>query len=375
MMKRFLYFFILCCVAIACNQKQQSTVTVSGNIKNATHQKIVLLSFDSSNTAIILDSSVVDIKGNYQLKSLSNAEELYAIKVDAQPEIWLVNDAAEITINADVKNYKSYQVKGSQASLQLHHFIAEFDSLQSIKSNLNTAIDTLTKQKAKDSLLNVQRQQLKQTDKIIKEYCVNFYNSSKSPATKYFCLFYAFKTSAIAESELYRMATAASADYANNYQLKGLKSAIGKVVKTNPKIFLVNEAAIDFTYKDTANAALTLKTFAGKYLLLNFWSVASLGNKNNSTALLSLYKQHKEKGFEILGIALDSNKTAWKKTIAKDSLLWRQALDTLLLQSPTAQKYYVDSLPYNILINPSGKIIAVNLKDEELKERLKELFR
>ena len=374
-MKKYCFYILLLICLISCNQHDYKTITVNGTIENGANKKIVLLSFGSSNSPIILDTSSTDRKGRFTLKSLTNDEELYAIKVDSTPEIWFVNDTKEITINANLKEYKNYITKGSGASELLHQFLGKFDSLSTLKINNQNYIDTLAKQKQKDSILNIAKDEKKLIDKQIKDYCNANITNTKSPALKYFYLFYANKTAALNENEIFKLTAAACTQFPKNAQLQGFKNSLSAIVKSNPKLFLINEPCTDFNYKDTANKSITLKSFKNKYLLIDFWESGNKAYRQQTGYLLETYKLFKDKNFDILGVSLDTLKMPWQKAIKQDSLVWTQVQDTLGLKSDVVKKYYLSSLPYNVLLNPDGKIVAIDIRGEALREKLKELLK
>ena len=374
-MKKISFYLLFLAFFISCNQYDYKTISVYGTIENAANKKIALLSFGNNNSPIILDTSYTDKKGKFTLKSLTNDEELYAIKVDTASEIWFVNDTKEITINANFKEYKNYKTKGSVASESLHLFIAKLDSLSILQKNNQNSIDTLVKKKLKDSILNVVKNEKKLIEKHIKDYCNSSIGSAKSPALKYFYLFYANKIGALNENEIFKLTTAACTQFPRNAQLQGLKNSLSAIVKANPKLFLINEPAMDFSYKDTANQAINLKTFKNKYLLIDFWESGNKEYRQQTNYLLETYKLFKDKNFNILGVSLDSFKISWQKAIKQDSLVWTQVRDTLGFKSDIVKKYYLSSLPYNVLINPSGKIVAIDIRGEALREKLKELLK
>ena len=370
-MQKFSLYILIISFCFGCQQQDHSTITVNGTIKNSNKNKIALISFGATNLPIILDTATLDSKGRFSLKSLANDEELYAIKVDSLQEIWFVNDSKEITINANLKEYKSYQTIGSTASQALHSFISKFDSLIKIQKNIDANIDTLTKQKLSDSLTNIAKDEKKSVKNTIKDYSTSAVANTTSPALKYFYLYYIHKTNSLEETEVYRMITAAQKQFPKHEQLAYLYSSLSAIVKANPKLFLINEAAFDFSLSDTSTNKITLKTFAGKYLMINFYET----NMKQNTSLTELYNQYKEKSFEVLNVSLDSNKQAWQRRIKQDSTGWKNVIDTARFNSTIAKKYYITSLPNSILINPTGKIIAIDLSEEELKEKLKELLK
>jgi peroxiredoxin len=87
------------------------------------------------------------------------------------------------------------------------------------------------------------------------------------------------------------------------------------------------------------------------------------------------YNKYKNKNFTILGVSLDEDKAAWLAAITKDKLAWKQVSDLKGWYSAAAKLYGVESIPYNLLLDPSGKIIATDLRDEELGVKLGELLK
>lgn len=74
----------------------------------------------------------------------------------------------------------------------------------------------------------------------------------------------------------------------------------------------------------------------------------------------------------MLGISLDQagKKDEWMKAIHKDELTWTQLSDLKFWNNEVAQQYGVGAIPENLLIDPSGKIIAKNIRGEELHSTL-----
>lgn len=374
-MKHFIFGALLCLIFNSCSQQEHKTISISGTIRNAHNNKVSLISFGATNTPIVLDTTRLDNYGKYKLKSLANEEELYAIKIENFPEIWFVNDAKEIIVNANLNEYKTYKTIGSSASEALHNFLQTFDSLIICRQKIESNIDTLIKHKSKDSLINIAKDEKQFIKQELKNFCTTAIGSTNSAALKYFFLFYTNKTKALEETEVYRMTAAAQKQFPKNEQISFFYSSLSAVVKTNPKLFLINEAAFNFELNDTATNKLTLKTFAGKFLLMNFYDKNTKPNALQKNSIEELYKQYKQKQFEVLNISLDSSKQVWLKDMKKDSVGWKNTIDTLRFNSAIAKKYYITSLPYNILINPSGKIIAIDVNGDELKEKLKEVLK
>lgn len=84
---------------------------------------------------------------------------------------------------------------------------------------------------------------------------------------------------------------------------------------------------------------------------------------------------YKDKNFTILGVSLDKDRANWLQAINEDKLTWTHVSDLKYWQNEVAQLYHIESIPQNMLINPEGKIIARNLRGEELAQKLKELLK
>jgi peroxiredoxin len=91
--------------------------------------------------------------------------------------------------------------------------------------------------------------------------------------------------------------------------------------------------------------------------------------------VVAAYNQFKDKNFTILGVSLDQDKQKWLDAVKNDNLTWTHVSDLAYWNNAVAKKYNVSSIPQNYLLDPSGKIIAKNLRGEELRQKLSELLK
>lgn len=132
--------------------------------------------------------------------------------------------------------------------------------------------------------------------------------------------------------------------------------------------------APDFMQNDVNGKAVSLSDFKGKYVLVEFWASWCAPCRAESPNLLKQYATFKDKGFEILGVSVDSDKAKWLEAIKKDGLTWPQVSDLKGWESDARKVYGISGVPANFLISPDGKIIGSHLMGEALNKKLGELF-
>lgn len=138
----------------------------------------------------------------------------------------------------------------------------------------------------------------------------------------------------------------------------------------------VGKRAPDFTLPDTSGQEISLSSFKGKYVLVDFWASWCPLCREANPDIVKAYNQFKNKNFTILGVSLDKagDKSTWMKAIRHDNLTWTQVSELKSWQSSVVSLYHLTALPQNFLLDPDGKIIARELTGEELSTRLSGLL-
>jgi len=164
---------------------------------------------------------------------------------------------------------------------------------------------------------------------------------------------------------------------------KGLDPAIqasyfGKKISKVYEIALltdIGKPAPLFTQTDIDGKPVSLDSFKGQYVLVDFWASWCGPCRAENPNVVKTYKEYHPKGFTILGISLDNKKDKWLEAIKKDQLEWTQVSDLKGWQNNVAELYGVQAIPTNFLLDKEGKIIAKGLRGEDLEKKLGELMK
>ena len=113
--------------------------------------------------------------------------------------------------------------------------------------------------------------------------------------------------------------------------------------------------------------------YRGKVLLIDFWASWCGPCRRENPNVVAMYNEFKDSGFEILGVSLDRSEDAWRKAVAQDGLTWPHVSDLQGWSNAAAQQYGVRSIPATVLLDREGRIVARNLRGEDLRQKVAEL--
>ena len=154
------------------------------------------------------------------------------------------------------------------------------------------------------------------------------------------------------------------------FYVQQIESMIARMEKVQ-----VGSEAPDFTLPDVNGNLVSLSSFRGKYVLVDFWAAWCPDCRKENPNIVSAWEKYKNKNFAILGVSLDRNRDQWLAAIEKDKLTWTQVSDLKYWSSEAAVLYCIRWIPMSFLIDPEGKIVAIGLEGEELHNKLEELLK
>lgn len=137
----------------------------------------------------------------------------------------------------------------------------------------------------------------------------------------------------------------------------------------------VGSVAPDFSQATPDGQQLSLSSLRGKVVLIDFWASWCRPCRMENPNVVRVYNRYKDKGFEILGVSLDKTKDAWTGAIQQDGLAWKHVSDLAFWNNAVAQQYGVSSIPYTVLLDREGKVLAKNLRGPALEAKLAEVLK
>jgi thiol-disulfide isomerase/thioredoxin len=170
--------------------------------------------------------------------------------------------------------------------------------------------------------------------------------------------------------------------YPNSEPVKSLHDQVQLLVEQVTKakgqdvVTSAGAEAAEIALPSPTGEIIKLSSTRGKYVLLDFWASWCGPCRRENPNLVKAYNLYKNKGFQIFQVSLDKTKEDWVKGIEQDMLgQWIHVSDLKYWNSSVVQLYKIESIPYNMLLDKDGKIIATNLRGDRLIDKLAEIIR
>jgi peroxiredoxin len=350
---------------ISCNTKKTDGYTIDGTITGADSGWVLLKKREEGK--MITTDSVQAKQGKFLLTGKVEMPEVFYLKlanVDGAFPFFIENGAITMKVYADSIDKSSVTGSVSQdmfIAFQKEESVynAKLEALYTDYMNAKKTNDTIGAKVADVASDSVQ----KALSTFTKEYILK---NGKSVVAAYLAVRNAY---AFTLEDLKAINKAMNPSIANSPYVKTLAERETILEKVQ-----VGQPAPEFTLNDSTGKPVSLSSFKGKVVLVDFWASWCGPCRAENPNVVAAYKKFNSKGFTVFGVSLDTDKGKWQEAVAKDGLTWTHVSDLIGWKNAAAKQYGVMSIPANFLIDKEGKIIGSSLRGEDLVKKLEEVL-
>jgi peroxiredoxin len=346
---------------------EQKGFVVKGKIRNLTGNQITLQELTTKGL-VFIDSAAVGNDGSFEFNGNVGQKTFCVIQANNSAIVLVVDSVTDMVLNIDAGKPEDFTVTGSNDTeklkklLQLNNaYMLGVQALETKYAAYNNNVPPM----------NIQEQIRKEYDSIMTARTVALQAhvlELENTLVPYFATNYLMPQSDFIF--LKQVDAKYFAQFAGSKYAQDLHKRIEVLNKT-----AIGSVAPDIVLADPFGKTVSLSSLRGKTVLVDFWASWCGPCRRESPNLVKAYNKYKTRGFEIFSVSLDDNRDAWQRAINDDKLLWTHVSDLQKWNSSVVNQYNIESIPFTVLIDAEGKIIAKNLRGDALDARLAELLK
>jgi thiol-disulfide isomerase/thioredoxin len=382
--------FTILCIALVFGACKNNSIRISGKLEKPVKGEYIFLDELQANSMKTIDSVQVSDNGNFSFKKEIKYPMFYLLKISNNNFITMLVEPGEkvkiIARNDSLNNPVSVSgSKGTTLMLEYNKNLRNtINQLSSLNEVYQKNINNPDLSKIIQSLDSMAQIYLKGVNNYTKKYIDDNITSMASLVALYQQVAPQVYVLNPVEDLSYfvKVDSSLSSLYPESETVKALhdqvKSVVTRVKGQNDQTSLtgVGSLAPEINLPTPKGDSVKLSSTRGKIVLLDFWASWCTPCRLENPNLVKAYNMFRSKGFNIFQVSLDKTKEDWMKGIQDDNLgQWIHVSDVKYWNSVVVPLYKIESIPHSLLLDKDGKILATNLRGEQLQTKLAELFR
>ncbi len=357
-------------------------LVIKGKINNANGRTLYLERF-VNNMPTRFDSTVISSTGEFELTTAQLPLDFYLLSLAPDDACVVIFDKSNTSVHVQAEAgdmVKTYAVNGSPHTQLLIDFYRTADDFDNLVSEFKLEYEVALESNDTVRIMAVQDRMIDSRNGYY-AYLVKFVTENPgSPA----CLSALQKLDIKTDFELFKLAaTELRKAMPNSPYVSSLVSNVSlyeqQRAQEEQQAKLANllnpgSEVPEINLSTPEGPPLALSSLRGKYVLIDFWASWCKPCRAENPNVVRMYNKYKNKGFDIYSVSLDKNKDAWVNAINQDGMTWKHVSDLAFWNSAAARTYGVSSIPFTVLIDKEGKVIATKLRGPALEAKLKEIF-
>lgn len=362
-----------------------NTLTIAGTLEGGAGKPVVLEEM-AARELIPLDTVICNDSGDFAITTGAHEVAFYVLRYGTSGYVTLLLEPGEsVHFSGEYDRIESYEIKGSSGSVLLQTLAREHrKTLDELREVARTKMEI----SSSPGYVNLKQALDRQFDSItnaFRNYSLNFIHENAGSLSILVALYNLYGQGLPVfdpqtDFTVYEFVDSAlMSSYSGFEAVKLLNAQVkeaGMSLKNQAKTRMLQEGGIapDFVSSRPDGSLLALSEFRGNYVLISFWAGWSRLSREENATLEGIMERYESQPFRILQVSLDDNMEQWTNAISEDGLKWDQVSDLLRWEGPVSNLYQVEKIPSNVLINPEGRIIGIDLLGDRLLEKLEQIF-
>lgn len=368
-MRNLLLVCIALCSACKAHDENGNGYDIQGKVESVSKGATVILEEVIDNQFVKRDSTKLGSDSSFHFTGKVTEPGFYRVLLDNNQFVYLVLDNQEkvsikFASNPDIGN--SYTIKGSKQNDYLQEMNFMEANFQEQTRELSELHQKANHQKDAAGVLEAELRY----EQLFQQYKKQYQSFMDTAQTSIVVLMIANSSPCLSfDDDLLFLEKIAKKYHKALPHSRYTKQFIDRVATA--KKVAVGSMAPDFSIPMLNKKSIKLSSLRGKVILIDFWASWCGPCRAENPNVVKVYQDFKDKGFDILGVSLDNDVDAWQEAIKKDKLSWQHGSDLEGWESDIVKQYSITGIPFTVLIDQHGKIIAKNLRGEQLREKLK----